>query len=236
MQSKTVSPLSILVASFLVALITVPSGPLRWYLTAAAIFVVSFVCYRLGERRQQAITQSPSDRKDGHSRVRFQFALRTLVAMVTLAAFVVAGIAWDHQLKEPETLGNRINDLMQADLSDYSPSLQVVSSGGSDGGSQDSAETHWSWALGPGSRISDEFLDLMARKIENRLCQIGAHIHGDASSAGGGDPTDERVPRSSGRDFSYQMGNIRGTVVLRLIFWGGPSRGGIVFLDHIQVR
>ena len=44
------------------------------------------------------------------------------------------------------------------------------------------------------------------------------------------------MPFSSSRGLSYQVGDIRGTVVLRVISWGGPNRGGMVFLDHLQAR
>jgi len=54
-QSETVAPLSILVVSFLAALLTVPPNPLRWYVTAFAIFIVSLLCCRIGERQRRII-------------------------------------------------------------------------------------------------------------------------------------------------------------------------------------
>ena len=239
-QNKTVAPLSILVVSFLAALITVPPNPLRWYVTAFAIFIVSYLCCRVGERQKQTTSQSPSDLGGCQPTKRFQFSLRTLVAIVSLAAFLFAGIAWSHQLlsqlQERAAFGDKINSLMQADLSNYLPGVQVVSSGGGSGGSFDSAETGWSWQVKPGSRIPDDFLDTMGCKIKGRLRELGAYIHGHGSSGLGGGSTDDGIPVSSSRDFSYQVGDIRGTIVLRLISWGGPNRGGIVFLDHLQAR
>ena len=175
-RNETVAPLSILVVSFFAALLTVPPNPLRWYVTAFAIFIVSYFCCRVGERQRQIIPQSPSDVNDSQPAQRFQFTLRTLVSIVTLAAFLVAGIAWSNQLLsqlvQRATFGDKINSLMLADLSDYLPGVQVVSSGGSTGGSFDCAETGWSWQVKPGSRIPDLFLDTMGGKIEARLQEL----------------------------------------------------------------
>ena len=70
-RNETVAPLSILVVSFFAALLTVPPNPLRWYVTAFAIFIVSYFCCRVGERQKQIISQSPSDLNDSSTRQTF---------------------------------------------------------------------------------------------------------------------------------------------------------------------
>jgi hypothetical protein len=233
---KTGATLWILVVSFLAAVATVPPNPACWYVTAIAIFVVSLVCYRVGRQEKQVVTQTPSDLNGVDAAGRFQFDLRTLVVIVALAAFVFAGIAWWQQLEKRAMFGHQISALMETDLSNYLPDARIVSSGGSGGGSDRHAVTNFSWEYEPGSKIPHDFLDTMDRKIAARLRELGADVCGTGGDRRGGSGSDGSVPASESRALEYRVGDICGTVIVRIVSWGGPNRGAIVFLDHLQAH
>jgi hypothetical protein len=236
MRTKTFAVYVILPVACVAAAIVVPPSPVRWFVTAMAIFAVSVVFYVIGKRRRPAADDGSAGPEGGQQLGRFQFSLGMLLGFVTLAVCLVAEITWQRQLENQWNDAYRV--MQVSDIVEEAARKANVHFSGCDSGSGSRDRESYDyreWRTWPGVEIPGGFLNTIISSISDRLQELGAVRTGWGEGGDSSESTDSN-PVYSCTEIEYRYGEATGRIVLRLVSWGGKEPGGFLFLDHTQRR